>query len=81
MTQEQFKALLPVVPQRTDSYQINIEPLQHGYIVNYGCQRIAIESTDKLLELLTFALKQPELIKQYWWNNHEIMPALLQVNV
>lgn len=34
MTQEQFNELLPVVPQRTDSYTISIEPLHHGYIIN-----------------------------------------------
>lgn len=75
MTQEQFNELFPIVSGRTDNYTINIEPLHHGYIVNYGCQRLAIENTDKLIELLTFALKQPELIKQYWWkNNRENTP-------
>ena len=51
MTQEQFNELFPASPQRTDNHTINIEPLQHGYIVNYGCQRLAIENVDKLIEL------------------------------
>ena len=70
MTQEKFNELFPSVSERTDNYIINIEPLNSGYIVNYGCQRLAIENVDKLIELLTFALKEPELIKQYWWENH-----------
>lgn len=64
MTQEQFKALLPEFKE--ENYQINIEPLNYGFRISYGCQTLAIESVDKVIELLTFALKNPKLVRQYW---------------
>lgn len=39
--------------------EINIRPLNHGFIVTVGCQTLAIETAETLVEKLTAYLKDP----------------------
>mgnify|MGYP005608220895 CR=1 FL=1 len=46
---------------------INIEPLSSGYMVRVGCQTVAIETTDKLVEVLTRYLNDPQGVERAWY--------------
>ncbi len=46
---------------------INIEPLSSGYMVRVGCQTVAIETTDKLVEALTRYLNDPQGVEKAWY--------------
>ncbi len=49
----------PELPAR----QITIEPLNRGYMVRVGCQTVAVESKDRLIDLLTRYLRNPQEIE------------------
>ena len=46
---------IPYYPKR----EINISPLDYGYIVRVGCQTLAIESKQDLIKHLTDYLNNP----------------------
>jgi hypothetical protein len=54
---EQYNPI-PEFPGR----QITIEPLNKGYVVKVGCQTVAIENKDRLIDLLTRYLRNPQEI-------------------
>lgn len=45
---------------------IQIEQLNHGYIVTVGCQNFAIENREALLHRLASYLSNPEQIEKEW---------------
>lgn len=45
---------------------IQIEQLNHGYIVTVGCQKFAIENREALLHRLASYLSNPEQIEREW---------------
>lgn len=45
---------------------INIQPLNHGFLVNVGCQAFAVETVDALLHRLGVYLKNPYETEQKW---------------
>lgn len=47
---------------------INIEPLSSGYMVRVGCQTVAIETTEKLIEVLTKYLNDPKTVEKAWYS-------------
>ena len=63
-------------PIRTESfskYQISINPLDYGYIVEIGCQRFAIENVETLITKVSAYLRNPqEVITQ--WNEYKTLP-------
>lgn len=46
-------------PVRERPRNIEIRPLDHGYLVRVGCQELAIESVDKLVDRLGEYLRDP----------------------
>ena len=42
-------------------FNINVFPLDHGFLVEVGCKRVAIESAERLCRVLERYLKWPEL--------------------
>ena len=55
------------------TYNVNISVLNHGYMLNVGCQSFAIENADRLLVCLTAYFKNPsETIDN--WLNKKILP-------
>jgi hypothetical protein len=46
---------------------VEIRPLDHGYLVTVGCQRVAIESVEKLIVSLERYLKNPDLATQEYY--------------
>jgi len=52
--------------------RIMISALHHGYLVEVGCQRIAIENVDKLVTTLRAYLKDPEETERRY-SNRELL--------
>ena len=50
--------------------EINIRPLNHGYVVNIGCQTFAIESIEKLIINLETYLKNPNETEKEWFSGN-----------
>ena len=48
--------------------KIIIEPLEHGFIVNVGCNSFAIEQKRKLIEKLTMYINNPNETEEKWFN-------------
>lgn len=49
--------------------EIKIVPLDSGYLVHVGCQRAAVETTEKLLKALGEYLKDPVAYEKSWNQN------------
>jgi hypothetical protein len=52
--------------------KIEIEPISSGFLVNVGCQRIAIETPDKLIYMLTKYLTDPTKFESEWYSKDVI---------
>ena len=50
--------------------EINIRPLNHGYVVNIGCQTFAIESVEKLVSNLEKYLNSPIETEKEWFSGN-----------
>ena len=50
--------------------EINIRPLNHGYVVNIGCQTFAIESIEKLISNLEKYLNSPIETEKKWFSGN-----------
>jgi len=61
---------------REETYQpkrnIEIIPLDYGYIVNVGCQRIAIEDKKDLIKYLVEYLENPSEVERKY-NRNELL--------
>lgn len=56
----------------SEKYNINIEPLNRGFLVTVGCQRIAISSKEELKKNFNEYIDNPtEYTKKY--NNNEVL--------
>jgi len=51
---------------------IEIEPISSGFLVRVGCQRIAIETPDKLIYMLTKYLTDPTKFETEWYSKDVI---------
>ena len=49
--------------------EVNIKPLNSGYLVNVGCQSVAVETTETLLKALGEYLNNPTGFERAWNNN------------
>lgn len=47
--------------------QINIEQLNHGYIVRVGCHSFAIETKAQLIAQLSAYIQEPALTEEKWF--------------
>lgn len=48
--------------------EIRITQVDHGYIVNIGCQTFAIESSKRLVKNIEKYLESPQEIEKAWMN-------------
>ena len=46
---------------------VEIRPLDHGYLITVGCQQVAIESVEKLIVSLERYLKNPDTATQEYY--------------
>ena len=49
--------------------EVNIKPLNSGYLVNVGCQSVAVETTENLLKALGEYLNNPTGFERAWNKN------------
>ncbi len=49
--------------------EINIKPLSSGYLVNVGCQSVAVETTEKLIKAISEYLTNPVDYESKWNKN------------
>jgi hypothetical protein len=49
--------------------EVNIKPLSSGYLVNVGCQTVAVETTETLLKRLGEYLNNPTQFEKEWKKN------------
>lgn len=47
---------------------ISINPLNSGYMVKVGCQSVAVESTEKLIDMLNKYLSNPSDFETKWYS-------------
>lgn len=59
---------MPISPNK--AREINIQPMDFGFIVRIGCQSFAIESIDKLISNLNEYLKDPQKIEKAWFSGN-----------
>lgn len=46
---------------------INIQPLSRGYILNVGCQSVAISTKAQLKEILNAYIDNPQQVEEYYY--------------
>jgi hypothetical protein len=49
---------------------ISINPLNSGYMVKVGCQSVAVESTEKLIDMLNKYLTDPADFEKKWYSKN-----------
>ena len=58
-------------PESPSNYlrEVNIKPLDSGYLVKVGCQSVAVETTETLLKALSDYLNNPDSFERTWFKN------------
>lgn len=54
------------VPQK--SYEVRVNQMDYGYLVNVGCKSFCIESNKKLIKFLEMYWKDPKGIEKLWYS-------------
>jgi hypothetical protein len=49
---------------------ISINPLSSGYMVKVGCQSVAVESTERLIDMLSKYLTDPADFERKWYSKN-----------
>jgi len=52
--------------------EINIQAMDHGFVVRVGCQTFAIEDAQKLMNNLTAYLKDPGGMEKQWMGSKKL---------
>jgi len=47
---------------------VSINPLSSGYMVKVGCQSVAVESTERLIDMLNKYLTDPREFERKWYS-------------
>lgn len=69
-TVERLRNELQPLATASQAREINIRPLNYGYVVNIGCQTFAIESIEKLIINLETYLKNPNGTEKEWFSGN-----------
>ena len=65
---ERTPQVLADINRPNEIRQINIEGLNHGYIVRVGCQTFAIETKAQLIAHLSAYIQEPALTEKKWFD-------------
>lgn len=49
---------------------VSINPLSSGYMVKVGCQSVAVESTERLIDMLSKYLTDPAEFERKWYSKN-----------
>jgi hypothetical protein len=55
-------------PVRTEPRDISINPLSSGYMVKVGCQSVAVETTETLIDMIHKYLTDPSDFESKWYS-------------
>lgn len=55
-------------PSRSKAREINIQPMNYGFVVRVGCQTFVFETAEKMMTNLNSYLADPEAIERAWLN-------------
>jgi hypothetical protein len=53
---------------RTKARDINIQPMNYGFVVRVGCQTFVFETAEKMMANLGSYLADPEAVERAWMN-------------
>ena len=53
-------------PSRSKAREINIQPMNYGFVVIVGCQTFVFETAEKMLTNLTAYLADPDVMERAW---------------
>lgn len=56
----------PAYKEKQIAREVNIQPLNHGFVVRVGCQTFAFESAEKMMSHLNAYLKNPKKVEHLW---------------
>lgn len=56
-------------PRRVKAREIRIQPMDHGYVINVGCQSFVFETAEKMIKNLDAYLADPEGVEKAWLSN------------
>lgn len=56
------------ISESPSKHKITIEPLDYGYLVSVGCQKLAVESSEKLVKKLGEYLANPGEVQGKWFS-------------
>ena len=59
------------IPERKKPYNVNIRPLNYGFVVSIGCQEFAVEDSKKMLETIGKYLENPDEMQKKWMEKRE----------
>jgi hypothetical protein len=66
----------PCVPQNPTEkfahYEINIRPLNSGYLVGVGCQSFAFENKERMMKMIQAFLNDPQTVGENWRKNQQL---------
>ena len=60
-------------PASSNTHKIFIESVDYGYIVKVGCQRFAVETSEKLIKNLEAYLKNPTATERQWFKEKKLI--------
>lgn len=63
------RAILDPTPRLP--HNINIRPLNYGFVVTVGCQEFAVEDHKKMLEIIGKYLENPNEMEKKWMEKRE----------
>jgi hypothetical protein len=53
-------------------YEINIRPLNSGYLVGVGCQSFAFENKERMMKMIQAFLNDPQKVGENWRKNQQL---------
>lgn len=67
--------LPPISIENFAQYEINIRPLNSGYVVGVGCQSFAFENKEKMMKMIQAFLNDPQTVGTNW-RKHQQLPIV-----
>lgn len=79
MTQQEFDELLPNRNvEGSNPYNLTISMLDYGFVIEYGCKKIALENSTKLEALFALYLNSPTDLFNLWYSSPQVKIGTLE---
>ena len=59
-------------PSKPKIEHIIINEMDYGYTVEVGCQKFVFETHDRLIEVITRYIRNPEIVRNNWMQNQTL---------